>query len=308
MRRLLLTASRNPWLARQARRRRFVQKAVRRFMPGETLDHALAAAHQLADERIPCVLTQLGENVDSSADVGRVVDHYRAAVDRSLAEELDVQLSVKPTHLGLDLGEHVCRAALGRLIRHAQSAGVPVWIDMEDSSYVERTLGLYHDLLERGAPLGVCLQAYLHRTPEDLASVLEAGGTVRLVKGAYRESADVALQDAEAVDAAFLALGRKLADDLARPDRESTLRHVLGSHDLALLEGIPEGPEIQMLYGIRRRDWGGMVAADTPFRVLISYGEHWYPWYVRRLAERPANIGFLVRSMLPGNPVARGGP
>lgn len=307
MRRLLLKASRNPWMARQARRRRFVQKAVRRFMPGETLDHALAAAHQLADERIPSVLTQLGENVDSSADVARVVDHYCVAVDRSLAEELDVQLSVKPTHLGLDLGEDVCRTALARLVRHAHSAGVPLWIDMEDSSYVERTLALYHDLLRPGAPLGVCLQAYLHRTPDDLAGVLEAGGTVRLVKGAYREPPAVALQGAGAVDAAFLALGRTLSDDLAQPGRVSTFRHVLGSHDLTLLAEIPDGPEIQMLYGIRRRDWARVVEAGTPFRVLISYGEHWYPWYVRRLAERPANLGFLVRSMLPGLSVARGG-
>ena len=301
MRSLLLKASGNPWLAKQARQRGFVRKAVRRFMPGETLDEALAAAHRLAGEGIPVVLTQLGENVDSAAAVTRVVDHYRSAVDRSLAEGLDVQISVKPTHLGLDLGEEVCRGALGRLARHALSAGVPLWIDMEDSSYVERTLELYLSLLDPGAPLGICLQAYLHRTPEDLDRVLQAGGSVRLVKGAYREPAEVALQGSGAVDAAFLHLARRLSDETGG-DAGGTvgLRHVLGSHDMDLLSQVPDGPEIQMLYGIRTRVWPSILAAGTSFRVLISYGEQWYPWYLRRLAERPANLIFVARSMLPG--------
>ncbi len=268
-------------------------------MPGETLDEALAASHRLAGEGIPVVLTQLGENVDSAAAVSRVVDHYRSVVDRSLEEGLDVQVSVKPTHLGLDLGEEICRGALSRLAHHALSAGVPVWIDMEDSSYVDATLDLYRSLLDPGAPLGICLQAYLHRTPADLEAVLGAGGTVRLVKGAYREPEDVALQGSGAVDAAFLHLAGELSLDLTGPGAGRPLRHVLGSHDIDLLSQIADGPEIQMLYGIRTRAWPKILEVGTPFRVLISYGEQWYPWYVRRLAERPANLLFVARSVLP---------
>jgi proline dehydrogenase len=269
-------------------------------MPGESLDDALGAVDALAAEGIPAVLTQLGENVDSAADVRQVVDHYRGAVDRIVEGELDVHLSIKPTHLGLDLGGDVCRKAVDTLRTHASEGGVPLWIDMEDSSYLEATLDLYHDQHEPGSAFGICLQAYLHRTPDDLEKVLEAGGWVRLVKGAYREAPEVAIQSRREVDEAFLALGRRLAEATPGGDVSIPLRHVLGSHDMTLLAQIPDGPEVQMLYGIRTGAWPEVQEAGTPFRVLISYGEHWYPWYMRRLAERPANVGFLVRSLLPG--------
>jgi len=188
-------------------------------------------------------------------------------------------------------------------IEDAMGSQVPLWLDMEDATYVDRTLDLYRRLLLRAGPrVGICLQAYLHRTPMDLAEVLAAGGRIRLVKGAYRASAAHALQDRAAVDGAFLVLPERLARE---PLTEPGLRHVLGTHDPGLLERLGLGPtgngppesgplSVQMLYGIQEDAWDALVRRDIPFRVLISYGAHWYPWFMRRLAERTSNLRFVL--------------
>ena len=284
----------------------FVKRAVRRFMPGETLADALEAAERL--ERgagIPTLITFLGENVADEAEAAAVADHYAEAAGVVAAHGLDAELSVKPTHLGLDLGAAVAERSLRRLTEAAEAAGNWVWLDMESSPYVDPTLELYRSIRPDHPRFGVCLQAYLRRTPEDLESLIPLGAAVRLVKGAYAEPADVAFPDKSAVDQAFFDLAvRMLADDA----RKAGTRAALATHDGALIrridewaakEGLGDGAyEYQMLYGIAREEQKRLAAAKKAVRVLISYGEHWFPWYVRRLAERPANLVFVLRSFI----------
>ena len=284
----------------------FVKRAVRRFMPGETLADALEAAERL--ERgagIPTLITFLGENVADEAEAAAVADHYAEAAAAVAARGLDAELSVKPTHLGLDLGAAVAERSLRRLTEAAEAAGNWVWLDMESSPYVDPTLELYRAIRPDHPRFGICLQAYLRRTPEDLESLIPLGAAVRLVKGAYAEPADIAFPDKSAVDQAFFDLAvRMLADDA----RKAGTRAALATHDGALIrridewaakEGLGDGAyEYQMLYGIAREEQKRLAAAKKAVRVLISYGEHWFPWYVRRLAERPANLVFVLRSFL----------
>lgn len=320
MRTLLLKASNSAFLARQARRRRFVRATVRRFLPGEALEDVVAASEALRARDIPVCWTRLGEYVSTPGEVDEVVAAYRAAIHAAAGAGLDLQLSVKPTQLGLGFDPDLCRRATVALVRDAGACGMPVWLDMEAHPTVEATLELAEAArraLPDSAPgAGVCLQAYLHRTPEDLERMLEADVRVRLVKGAYREPAEVALQDRREVDEAFRALAGRLMEASARGtvDGSGGLRHVLGSHDVELLSTLPgllpgggeeaaspAAPvEIQMLYGIRTGFWDELAAGPVPFRVLVSWGEHWYPWFMRRLAERPSNLRFLVRGLLPG--------
>lgn len=284
----------------------FVKRAVRRFMPGETLADALDAAERLErDAGIPTLITFLGENVADEAEAAAVADHYAEAAGVVAAHGLDAELSVKPTHLGLDLGAAVAERSLRRLTEAAEAAGNWVWLDMESSPYVDPTLELYRSIRPDHPRFGVCLQAYLRRTPEDLESLIPLGAAVRLVKGAYAEPADVAFPDKSAVDQAFFDLAvRMLADDA----RNAGTRAALATHDGALIrridewaakEGLGDGAyEYQMLYGIAREEQKRLAAAKKAVRVLISYGEHWFPWYVRRLAERPANLVFVLRSFI----------
>lgn len=284
----------------------FVKRAVRRFMPGETLADALDAAERLErGSGIPTLITFLGENVADEAEAAAVADHYAEAAAAVAARGLDAELSVKPTHLGLDLGAAVAERSLRRLTEAAEAAGNWVWLDMESSPYVDPTLELYRSIRPDHPRFGVCLQAYLRRTPEDLESLIPLGAAVRLVKGAYAEPADVAFPDKSAVDQAFFDLAvRMLADDA----RKAGTRAALATHDGALIrridewaakEGLGDGAyEYQMLYGIAREEQKRLAAAKKAVRVLISYGEHWFPWYVRRLAERPANLVFVLRSFI----------
>jgi proline dehydrogenase len=280
-----------------------VRRAVRRFMPGETLDEALAAAAALAPERIGTILTCLGESLTEDPEADAVEAHYRDALDRIAAQGLVAEISVKPTQLGLDLDRERCFGRLRRLLEHAAARDRYVWVDMEQSRYVDETL----DLVRRGRQvftgIGVALQAYLRRTPADLAAMLGAGIGVRLVKGAYDEPASVAFPDKKDVDAAYLELARTM---LARPDRAA--RAVFGTHDDPIIEairaeaaraGTPAGShEFHLLYGIRRPLQQALAGGGEHVRVLISYGEYWFPWYMRRLAERPANVLFVLKSLV----------
>src|SRR6266704_3380910 len=254
-RHLLLRASRSPWLARQLSERAFFRRAVRRFMPGEDLDAALAAAAELVRDGIGSVLTQLGEQVTSRDE----------AAARSF-----------------------------------------LWIDMEESRYVDATLELFQAVRAAHTGVGVCLQAYLRRTPADLEALLPLAPAIRLVKGAYNEPPDVALPKKRDVDAAYAVLAGRLLERAARGEA----RAVLGTHDLRLIAclreralGLGAAPgggayEVHMLYGIRAAEQRALQSEGVPVRVLISYGTHWFPWYMRRLAERPANVWFVVRHLL----------
>ena len=283
----------------------FVRRAVSRFMPGETLDEALAAAKELQTRGLASVITWLGENVTDEGKAAAVAAHYVGALDRVRDGDLDAEISVKLTHLGLDLGEDIARKNVAMIARAAQQAGRRVWIDMEGSAYTDATLSLYRKLVPSHPGLGVCLQAYLHRTPADLESLLPLKPAIRLVKGAYREPASLAYPRKADVDAAWMQLALRLLSGEARAAGVWT---VFGTHDGRLIAKVEEHAraagvardafEFDLLYGIRRDEQERLARAGMRVRVLISYGSYWYPWYMRRLAERPANLWFVARSML----------
>ncbi len=305
MRSLLLRGSESRWLAEHVAGRRFARRAVRRFMPGESIEAAVAAAQSLHAQGMSSVLTNLGEAVTDVAAASAVTRHYREVLDRIARLELESELSVKPTHLGLDTGREACEAQFREILRHAGEVGAFVWIDMESSGFVDATLDLYRALRDEFRHVGICLQAYLYRTAEDLERLVTSGNAVRLVKGAYAERPEIAYPRKADVDEAYVRLGKRLLSEEAR---RNGVRVGFGTHDshvIARLQDFAEGAaiskqsyEIQMLYGIRREDQARLSAAGHKVRVLISYGSQWFPWYMRRLAERPANLGFVVRSLI----------
>jgi len=305
MRAALLWASTNPWLANRLPRQAFARRAVRRFLPGETLDAALTAACRLRDHGIAATITQLGENVADMTAVGAVVDHYTEAIERIAAEELDCYLSVKPTHLGLDLGAQVCDDAMRRLATAAAAHGNVLWLDMESSTHTDAIIALFRSLRADYRNLGICLQANMRRTEDDLAALLPLAPTVRLVKGAYAEPVHRAFDARADVDAAYFRHARTL---LGAPDAGQLVG--IATHDVPLIRRIvataealgrsPDSFQLQMLYGVRSREQLHLAREGFRVRVLVSYGEYWFPWYMRRLAERPANVWFVARSMLAG--------
>ena len=299
---LLLRASRSPWLAEQFRRRAFARRAVRRFMPGESLLDALDASAELAKASLGVVLTQLGEQVRNSAEAEDVRDHYLNVFDQVRDRFLPAHVSVKLTHLGLDVDRTACLRHVLALAAKARQEHCFLWIDMEESRYVDATLDVYRRVLAEGPGVGVCLQAYLRRTPQDLASLLPLSPAIRLVKGAYSEPADVALPHKPDVDAQYATLAVQLLDAAAA----GRATPVFGTHDLRLIDRIREQAtaksadgryEVHMLYGIRSDAQRRLAGLGVKVRVLISYGSHWFAWYMRRLAERPANVWFVVRSL-----------
>lgn len=305
MRTILLWAARNRWLKEHLPRLRFMRRAVRRFMPGETLDDALAAAAPLQAAGIGTLFTRLGENLENLAAADEVAEHYLGVVDKIVAAGIDGEISVKPTQLGLDHDPDACLAHLVRIAAHAAAAGSYLWIDMEGSAYAESTIALYERLRETQPRTGICLQAYLRRTAADFERLRPLDPAIRLVKGAYSEKESIAYQSRRSVDANYLGLAVGfLLESRGRP-----IRLGLGTHDVTLIEQIAEqvgvagighdGFEVQMLYGIRTDQQSRLANAGYRVQALIAYGEHWYPWYMRRLAERPANVWFALRQMLP---------
>jgi proline dehydrogenase len=305
MRRVFLWAARNRWLQDHLPRLGFMRRAVRRFMPGETMEDALHAAAPLQAAGIATLYTRLGENLASLSEADEVVLHYVALIDAIKAAGIEGEISVKPTQLGLDLDPEVCLTNLVRLAQHAAAAGSWLWIDMEGSAYVDATLSLYARLRATEPRTGICLQAYLRRTAADIERLRPLDPAIRLVKGAYDEPATIAYRDKREVAANYAALAvRFLLDTRGRPTRLG-----LGTHDVVLIEqiaasvapaGVPKDAfEIEMLYGIRQGEQFRLAKAGYRVGVLIAYGAHWYPWYMRRLAERPANVTFAIRSLLP---------
>ncbi len=283
----------------------FMKRAVHRFMPGDTIDDALGAAVTLQVLDIATIYTKLGEALTELPQAQEVADHYLELLSRIKSSEIDGEISVKPTQLGLDLDEDACFAHLRTLAAAAEAQGSYLWIDMEDSAYVDRTLDLFQRLRATHPRTGVCLQAYLRRTAKDVERLLPINPAIRLVKGAYDEPKAIAFQDRGEVDANYLGI----AVTLLRESRTRPLRIGLGTHDVELVQqiathagaaGIPkEAFEVQMLYGIRAKEQRALVRAGFRVQVLIAYGPAWYRWYMRRLAERPANVLFALRQLLP---------
>jgi len=305
MRRLFLWAARNAWLRDHLPRMRFMRRAVRRFMPGETLESALDAAAPLEAAGIATMYTKLGENLESIAEADAVADHYIAVLDAIQARGLAGEISVKPTQLGLDLDEDRALAHVTRLAEHAATTGSYVWVDMEGSAYTETTIRLYERLRAVQPRTGICLQAYLRRTAADIERLRPLDPAIRLVKGAYDEPASIAYRDKGEVDTSYL----ELAVSFLTEGRGRPIRLGLGTHDVALIERIAaevapagigrDGFEIEMLYGIRTGEQFRLARDGYRVQTLIAYGDAWYPWYMRRLAERPANVTFAIRSLLP---------
>jgi len=299
----ILLAARNRWLGEHLPRYRFVRATVGRFMPGERTEDAIDAAERLAADGIPVTLTYLGENVESAADAEAVAEHYLELLDLIEERGIDAEVSVKPTHLGLDLDPEATFQRLRRLAERSAPLGKHLFLDMESAPYVEPTLAIYRRLREEFENTAVCIQAYLHRTPQDVADLVAAGGSMRLVKGAYRESGDVAIHDRRRIRATF----EKLALEFLRWAGGGRL--ALATHDVKVLAEIDRRAaaagfdrssyEIQMLYGIRVADQRRLTGEGFRVRVLISYGTHWYPWFMRRVAEHPGrNLWLAIRNLL----------
>jgi len=285
-------------------RRPFARRAVRKFMPGEELADALAAAKALVNDRIGSIVTRLGETLTGESQADAVRDHYLGAYDDIRRNGLPSVVSVKLTQLGLDHSIDACREHLDALARKAVATDSQLWIDMEDSSYVDRTLLLYRELKAKYAPVGIAIQAYLRRTPPDIDSLLDLNPMIRLVKGAYLEPPHVAFPSKRDVDLQYASQGERL---LAAA-RDGRALPIFGTHDMtivrhlvaraAALKVAKDRFEVHMLYGIRSADQRALAADGHSVRCLISYGSQWFPWYMRRLAERPANVWFVMRTAL----------
>jgi proline dehydrogenase len=306
LRALLLAGSQNRWLRERAPRYRFVRRTVERFIPGETLEAALQAGLILQHQGIGTVFTYLGENVTDAREAEAVAAHYVEVLTRIRDWPQPAEISVKLTQLGLDVDPELCSANLWRLLK-AAAPHQTVWIDMESSPYVDTTLEIYRRARAAYPNVGVCLQAYLRRTERDLLSLLPLGPAIRLVKGAYREPPELAFPRKRDVDANFFALARRLLSEEAR---RNGVRAAMATHDRRLIRRIaefaaasgipPAETEFQMLYGIQRDEQRRLAREGYRMLVLISYGSFWFPWFMRRLAERPANLFFLVRHLFFG--------
>jgi proline dehydrogenase len=301
---ILLAASRSKTLNDFALRSSFVKRATRRFMPGEHVEDALAAAAQIAATGRGVIFTQLGEAITSAEAAEKVRDHYLWLFDRIAELRLPAQVSVKPTQLGVDLSIPQCERHLLELAAKAGQTRSTLWVDMEGSAYVDRTLDLYRAIHEKHPATGVAMQAYLRRTPDDITKLMPVKPMIRLVKGAYNEPARVAFEKKSDTDRAYYDLASGMVE--AARARECT--PVFGTHDSGLVSRIAQRAktlgvektayEIHMLYGIRDAAQRTLVGQGHTVKILISYGSAWYPWYMRRLAERPANVLFVVRSLI----------
>ena len=301
---LILKVSDNTWMREHGTRVPFIRRAVSRFMPGEAFEDMVAAARTLSASGIDSVFTRLGENVRDRAEADAVAAHYLEGIDKIRALGLRCEPSIKLTQLGLDIDlEFSFRHALA-LARAAAAAGSYFWVDMEQSSYVDPTLDIVRRLRAEVPQVGVCLQSYLMRTSLDLADMQARGIGVRLVKGAYKEPASVAFEKKADVDGHYFELAKRM---VSAEGRAHGSRAVFGTHDLPLIARIQaaaraagvadQAYEFHMLYGIQRTEQARLSKERAQVRVLIAYGDYWFPWYMRRLAERPANVWFVVKSL-----------
>jgi proline dehydrogenase len=304
MRKALLWASTNVWLRERAMRTGFVRRSVVKFMPGERIEDAIEAARELKPSGLTTILTRLGENITRLEEADEVHAHYVKVLDLVRASGLDAHVSVKPTQLGFDQDKDVCVRHCLALVDKCQATNNFLWLDMESSPYVDGTIALFKRLRERSDRVGIALQAYLYRTEKDLEPLVPLGSAIRLVKGAYLEPASIAFPKKADVDGNYF----KLASRLLRADntKPGALVHI-GTHDLdlqaRLMQVIKDGKvaasryEFAMLYGIQSSRQHELARMNIRTRCLISYGEYWFPWYMRRLAERPANVWFVAKNM-----------
>lgn len=300
MRQAVIGIADRPLVSRFFHTSPLVRGLVERFVAGETLDEALVACHELATSGMALTLDQLGENVSTQAEVVAATDTYVNVLRRLHQEQLEPNISVKLTMLGLDLGDDVARDAMRAILGAAREVGGFVRIDMEGSAYTERTMRLFYELHDAYPDeVGIVVQTYLHRAEADVRACIERRARVRLVKGAYAEPASVAFQRQEEIDRNYVRLMKLLMDEGRFP--------ALATHDPALISAaqdharrrhIPlDSFEFQMLYGVRHDEQKRLATEGYGMRVYVPFGTEWYAYFSRRIAERPANALFVLRQL-----------
>jgi proline dehydrogenase len=298
----LLYLSEQPAVFKFVRGNPIARKLASRFVAGETLDTAVAAVRALNAKKITASLDLLGESVHNEAEANGAAETAIAMLDRIAAEKLDSNISIKLTQLGLDISPAVCVANTRRLLERARALGNFVRIDMESSDYTQRTLDLVEKELYPDFPanVGVVIQSYLYRSERDVERLIGLNMRVRICKGAYKEPPDVAYPDKKDVDASY---GRIMEALLERGNYPG-----LATHDSVLIERAKrfvraknishDRFEFQMLYGVRRDLQDALVREGYRMRVYVPFGTQWYPYLMRRLAERPANIAFILGNVV----------
>jgi proline dehydrogenase len=301
MRSILLWLSRNKTVRGWFTSLGFARRAARRFVAGETIEDAIHAIRELNAQGITATLDHLGENVETAADAARATEDYLKVLDAIGASGLQSHVSMKLTALGLDLGDELCRANVARVLAKAKEIGALVTIDMESTEYTDRTLAIFRDLRREYQNVGIVIQSYLYRSEADVAALCREGAHVRLCKGAYQEPPVHAFPQKADVDASYVRLMKMLLSPEARVHKTFG---AIATHDVKMIEAtrryaqeqlVPRDEfEFQMLHGIRRDLQKELAADGYGMRVYVPYGTEWYPYFMRRLAERPANIWFIM--------------
>ncbi len=312
LRSLLIYLSKAAWARKLVTSWIFAWKTASRFVAGDKLEDAIQAIKTLNGQGISATLDHLGENTTNPEEADRAAQDILKALDAVEAAGVRANVSIKLSQIGLALDVELCARNLQRILEHAGQKGYFVRIDMEDSPWVDQTLALFERMRRAGFDnVGVVIQAYLYRSQEDLKKIAASGGHVRLCKGAYKEPPEVAFPKKADVDANYDRLAEILIDGalangapVASSDGKFPPLPAIASHDplrlahakrYAAQAGLPKAAvEFQMLYGIRRDLQEQTVREGYPMRVYVPYGTEWYPYFVRRLAERPANLWFFV--------------
>lgn len=302
-RNILLWCSQNEWMKHHIPNYSFVKKALKKFMPGESIEDALTEALRCKQKNIGTIFTHLGENITRLSEAELVTNNYIQELAKIEKWNSPTELSLKLTQLGLDLSIDSTKKNFETIINKAIATNNFVWIDMEQSSYVDKTLKFYKSFRNNYDNVGVCLQSYLFRTKKDVEDLIQLSSHIRLVKGAYKESYNISYKEKAKVDANYFELSKLLLEAV----RNKNSRAAFGTHDLNLISKIQmfakgiglqrEQLEFQMLYGIKTSEQLRLAKDSYKLKVLISYGSAWYPWYVRRLAERPANVMFVLKNL-----------
>ena len=299
MRSILIGLSQSKVMERFVLSNRLARRTSRRFVAGEELADALEAARALNRAGMQVSLDYLGENVATREDAEKAREMYIGVFNRIAEEKIDANVSLKLTQLGLDFGEEFCRPQAEAIVKHAAALGNFVRLDMEGSAYTDGTVEMARRLREKCDAVGTVIQSYLYRSEKDIASLLKVGCRIRLCKGAYLEPPEVAFPDKQDVDANYVKLMKILLG--------SGVYHGIATHDPAIISatvdhaaknGIGKDKfEFQMLYGIRLDLQQQLVRDGFRMRVYIPYGRDWFPYFMRRLAERPANLVFFARNL-----------
>ncbi|GDX39722.1 proline dehydrogenase [Armatimonadota bacterium] len=299
IRTLLLNLAVNKKAERFVRSNRLSSRMIGRFVAGETIAQPIAPVQALNSLGATASLDLLGESVTSVQDVEATVQTYLTLIGILRENRLNTTVSVKPTALGLDISDALCEQSLKQLL-NAALPDLFVQIDMEGSPYTQRTLDIFYSLRAEYENVGAVIQAYLYRSEADIEEMIKVGGRVRLCKGAYRESADIAYPHKSDVDANYIRLMTRLLDNGIFPG--------IATHDVKMIEATKahlsenslskERFEFQMLYGVRRDLQKQLLDEGYNLMVYTPFGTHWYPYFMRRLAERPANLIFVLKSLL----------